>query len=124
MTRFALARASVSVTDGRPGRQLYKRMMLADRRKESYNARLMYELEVGSSVDPDMEDIDSLERELIAVDTSPHHFMPGFSGPDDPLLEDDEERLAELYYEYLEGEEDEFANVFDDDLDLQSVQGI
>ena len=123
MTRFALARAAASVTDRRLGRQLYKRMMLADRRKESYNARLMYELEVGSSVDPDMEDIDSLERELIAVDTSPQHFTPGFSGPDDPLLEDDEERLAELY-EYLEGEEDEFANVFDDDLDLQAVQGI
>ena len=102
-------------------------MMLADRRKESYNARLMYELEVGSSVDPDMEDIDSLERELIVVvkpgDTSSQPLTSGFSVPDDPLLED-EERLAELYQEYLQGEEDEFADVFDDDLDLQAVQGI
>lgn len=102
-------------------------MVLADRRKESYNARLMYELEVGSSVDPNMEDIDSLERELVAVvkpgHTSSQTFTAGFSVPDDLLLED-EERLAELYQQHLEGEEDEFANEFDDDLDLQAVQGI
>jgi len=103
-------------------------MILADRRKESYNARLMYELEVGSSVDPDMEDIDSLERELMTVvqpgDTSSQPLAPGFGVPDDSLLEDDEDRLAELYHEYLKSEEDEFANVFDDDLDLQALQGI
>jgi len=100
-------------------------MILADRRKESYNARLMYELEVGSSVDPDMEDIDSLERELGAVgkpgDTSSQPLTAGFGIPDDLLLEDDEERLAELYQQYLEGEEDEFANEFIDDLDLQGI---
>lgn len=103
-------------------------MMLADRRKESYNARLMYELEVGSSVDPDMEDIDSLERELGAVvkpeNTSSQPFPTSFGIPDDLLLENDEERLAELYQQHLEGEEDEFANEFDDDLDLQAFQGI
>jgi hypothetical protein len=102
--------------------------MLADRRKESYNARLMYELEVGSSIDPNMEDIDNLERELGTVlkpeNTLPQHLTAGFGIPDDLLLEDDEERLAELYQEHLEGEEDEFANEFDDDLDLQAVQGI
>lgn len=102
--------------------------MLADRRKESYNARLLYELEVGSSVDPNMEDIDGLERELGAVpkpeETSPQHLTADFGIPDDLLLEDDEERLAELYQQRLEGEEDEFANEFDDDLDLQAVQGI
>jgi hypothetical protein len=38
-------------------------MMLANRIKESYNARFMYVLGVGSSMDPDMEDVDSLERE-------------------------------------------------------------
>ena len=78
--------------------------MLADRR--GYNAQLMYELEV---VKPG----DTLSQPLAL----------GFSTPDDSLLED-EERLAELYQEYLEGEEDELANVFDDDLDLQAVQGI
>jgi len=102
--------------------------MLADRRKESYNARLMYELEVGSSIDPNMEDIDSLERELGAdpkpENTSPRPLTADFGIPDDLLLEDDEERLAELYQQHLEGEEDEFANEFDDDLDLQAVRGI
>ena len=102
--------------------------MLADRRKEAYNARLMYELEVGSSVDPNMEDIDGLERELGTVpkleETSPQPLTADFGVLDDLLLEDDEERLAELYQQRLEGEEDEFANEFDDDLDLQAVQGI
>lgn len=102
--------------------------MLADRRKESYNARLMYELEVGSSVDPNMEDIESLERELGAVvkpeNTSSQPFPAGFGIPDDLLLENDEEQLAEWYQQHLESEEDEFANEFDDDFDLQALQGI
>ena len=101
--------------------------MLVDRRKESYNTRLMYGLEVGSSVDPNMEDMDGLERELGTVpkleETSPQPLTADFGVPDDLLLED-EEWLAELYQQRLEGEEDEFANEFDDDLDLQAVQGI
>jgi len=103
-------------------------MMLADRRKESYNARLMYELEVGSSIDPNMEDIDSLERELVAVvkpgNASSQPLTAGVSVLDDLLLEDEEEQLAELYQQYLDGEEEEFAHAFDDDLDLRSVQGL
>jgi len=74
-----------------------------------------------------MEDFDRLERELVTVtkpgDMPSQPLSAGLNVPDHLLLEDDE-RLAELYQQYLEDEEDEFADEFDDDLDLQAVQGI
>ncbi|KAF9652293.1 hypothetical protein BDM02DRAFT_3109284 [Thelephora ganbajun] len=38
--------------------------MASARHKQQHNFRLSYQLEVGSSIDPDMEDIFHWEREL------------------------------------------------------------
>jgi hypothetical protein len=38
--------------------------MASARHKQQHNFRLSYQLEVGSSVDPDMEDVSHWEREL------------------------------------------------------------
>ena len=44
--------------------QLFRRIMASARHKQQHNFRLSYQLEVGSSVDPDMEDISRWEHEL------------------------------------------------------------
>ena len=44
--------------------QLFRRIMASARHKQQHNFRLSYQLEVGSSVDPDMEDISRWENEL------------------------------------------------------------
>ena len=62
--------------------QLFRRIMASARNKQRHNFRLSYQLEVGSSFDPDMEDISRWEDELegptpIAppvIETSPLNF--------------------------------------------------
>ena len=49
---------------GLPLVQLFRRIMASARHKQQHNFRLSYQLEVGSSVDPDMEDISHWEHEL------------------------------------------------------------
>lgn len=44
--------------------QLFRRIMASARHKQQHNFHLSYQLEVGSSIDPDMEDISRWEREL------------------------------------------------------------
>jgi len=44
--------------------ELFRRIMASTRHKQQHNFRLSYQLEVGASVDPDMEDISRWEREL------------------------------------------------------------
>ena len=44
--------------------QLFRRIMTSARHKQQHNFRLSYQLEVGSSVDPDMEDVSRWEHEL------------------------------------------------------------
>lgn len=47
-----------------PMSQLFRRIMASARHKQHHNFCLSYQLEVGSSVDPDMEDISRWEHEL------------------------------------------------------------
>lgn len=44
--------------------QLFRRIMASARKKQQHNFLLSYQLEVGSSVDPDMEDVSCWEHEL------------------------------------------------------------
>ena len=44
--------------------QLFRRIMASARHKQQHTFRLSYQLEVGSSIDPDMEDISRWEHEL------------------------------------------------------------
>ena len=44
--------------------KLFRRIMASAKHKQQHNFRLSYQLEVGSSVDPDMEDISHWEQEL------------------------------------------------------------
>ena len=44
--------------------QLFRRIMASAKHKQHHSFRLSYQLEVGSSVDPDMEDISCWESEL------------------------------------------------------------
>ena len=59
---------------GLPPVQLFRRIMASARHKQQHNFRLSYQLEVGSSVDPDMEDISGWEHELQgSIPVAPSH---------------------------------------------------
>ena len=89
--------------------------MTNENRRRDYAYRLSYELDVGSSIDPDMEDIAALEEELLNVPTNPSTsanpanmnanaqnqsvMLDGGDLPEDWDLDDEE--LAEMYEEYV-----------------------
>ena len=52
--------------------QLFRRIMTSARKKQNHNFCLSYQLEVGSSVDPDMEDISGWEDELQGLALQQH----------------------------------------------------
>ena len=86
--------------------------MTNENRRRDYAYRLSYELDVGSSIDPDMEDIAALEEELLnpSISANPANVNPnaqnqsvmlddGGDLPEDWDLDDEE--LAEMYEEYV-----------------------
>ena len=85
--------------------------MTNENRRRDYAYRLSYELDVGSSIDPDMEDIAALEEELLNPSTSANPanmnanaqsqsvMLDGGDLPEDWDLDDEE--LAEMYEEYV-----------------------
>jgi len=103
--------------------ELFHRIVASASRKQHYSYRLSFQDEVGSSLDPDMEDITEWERFL--QEGSPDN-------PDLPPSELDEEELAELAAEVEEAElwgdlDDshamfEFNNINDIDPKLQAIQ--
>ena len=50
-----------------PHAKLFRRIMASAKRKERHRYRVSYQLDVGSSLDPDMEDVEEWERELIGA---------------------------------------------------------
>ncbi|KAI9508243.1 hypothetical protein F5148DRAFT_1284263 [Russula earlei] len=78
--------------------QLFHRIVASAKRKQHYSYRLSFQDEVGSSLDPDMEDITEWERFLSEGGPLP----PG--EPDPPLSEFDEEEIAELAAQAEEAE--------------------
>ncbi|KAG8769062.1 hypothetical protein FRC15_004798 [Serendipita sp. 397] len=76
--------------------ELYRRIMLEERRKLYHQSKINYEQQFGDSDDVHMGDVDALEEEFTAP-----------LGPDTlsqlapPLLED-EEKVAQLYEAYME----------------------
>jgi len=103
--------------------ELFHRIVASASRKQHYSYRLSFQDEVGSSLDPDMEDITEWERFL-------QESSPG--DPDLPSSELDEEEIAELAAEVEEaelwGDLDgshaifEFSGINDTDLKLQPIQ--
>lgn len=96
--------------------------MLADRRRDNYKARLSYELEVGSSLDPDIDDIDALERETVQPVVLPRSSPPPYDENDmeevEQGLDEGDVDAAALYEAYAkeleEDDEEEFAGDFGD----------
>ncbi|KZT51196.1 hypothetical protein CALCODRAFT_488102 [Calocera cornea HHB12733] len=76
--------------------ELIRRAIVADARRVQRNQEVAYARDVGSSIDPDMEDVDALERELFGdpqeVDTEPSPPLSAFDDDIDP---------AELFEAYL-----------------------
>jgi len=98
--------------------ELFRRIMASAKHKAQHNFRLSYQLSVGSSLDPDMEDIAGWEHELQDHPLSSHsEEMPG-EFDDDELAAYAEERAV---LQDLEDCTDEIFSLSDfedvDDLD-------
>ncbi|KAH8993595.1 hypothetical protein EDB86DRAFT_1338044 [Lactarius hatsudake] len=78
--------------------ELFRRIIASASQKHRYSYRLSFQNEVGSSIDPDMEDIAAWERSLQG-DGSPVVYEP-----DLPPSEFDEEEIAERAAEAEEAE--------------------
>lgn len=94
--------------------------MQKDKRKRLYNYRLSYEYDVGSSFDPDMEDISTWEAELrqdapSSTPTAVPSSTPTVTDvepPDDIEAVDDDE-LAALYDQYVEAQSKDLPDELD-----------
>jgi len=84
--------------------ELFHRIIKSAQHKQRHSYRLSFQNEVGSSIDPNMEDVAEWERKLRDV-PSP------LDGPDLPLSEFDEEEITELA---AQAEEDELWAELDD----------
>ncbi|CAA7268610.1 unnamed protein product [Cyclocybe aegerita] len=90
--------------------ELFRRIMANASRKVRHEYRLSYAQEVGSSFDPDMEDINSWERELTAsTSANPHGASSGMTSTStsgdafwNPFEEEEELTPADLDDEELE----------------------
>lgn len=71
--------------------------MANEDRKREYAFRVSFEQNVGSSIDPSMEDITEWEKQLGNVEEEPL--------PPDDLFEEDDEYWASLYEELAQSEE-------------------
>jgi len=96
--------------------ELFRRIMASARQKQQHNFRLSYQLEVGSSADPDMEDISRWEYEL---QVSPEKTLPDLA--QDVPEEFDDEVLAQYAEGFTRGELEEAV---DEHFDLSDWGGI
>ncbi|KAI0293938.1 hypothetical protein BC826DRAFT_1013370 [Russula brevipes] len=78
--------------------ELFRRIIASVRHKQRHSYRLSFQNEVGSSLDPDMEDIAELERALQEGGPLP------IDVPDVPPSDFDEEEIAELAAQAEEAE--------------------
>jgi len=87
--------------------QLFRRIIRNEKRKNDHAFRLSYELDFGSSIDPNMMDVTEWEAELEETETPPP--------PED--LDYDDEELAALCEEYERHQEETepWDDMFDDD---------
>lgn len=99
--------------------------MSNERRRIEHAYRLSYELDVGSSIDPNMEDVAALEQELLAASSGSGSSATSSTvqneSPPDELLEEwdvDDDELAAMYEEYMNEVENEEQKQFQ----LQSQQ--
>ena len=92
--------------------QIFRRVVTNENRRRDYAYRLSYELDVGSSIDPDMEDIAALEEELLNPSTSANPANANVHAQNQSVMLDDggdlpedwdldDEELAEMYEEYV-----------------------
>ncbi|KAG8807183.1 hypothetical protein FRC17_004608 [Serendipita sp. 399] len=80
---------------GIPAHQLYRRIMLEERKKLQHQSKVNYEQQFGDSDDIYMEDVDTLEQEF----TAPLQSGSLSQGVDAPL--EDEEIAAQMYEAYV-----------------------
>jgi len=93
--------------------ELFRRIMINTSRKDKHSYRLSYAYEVGSSVDPDMEDVGRWEDELRGISKNP---LISSVTPQD--LEDEElQAYAEEYATLAD-----FNDVVDDDWSLSDLE--
>ncbi|KAF8970069.1 hypothetical protein BDZ97DRAFT_1652738 [Flammula alnicola] len=91
--------------------ELFRRIMANTNRKQSYSFKVSYAQEVGSSFDPDIEDVNSWEQELAASNFADYHgaSMPiastSASAPPSELHWLEEEEPEELTPVDLDDEE-------------------
>jgi len=77
--------------------ELIRRAVISEARRLERIQELAYARDVGSSIDPDMEDVDALEREIVgAAQEEDQEVSPPLSA-----LDDIEADPAELYEAYL-----------------------
>ncbi|TDL24514.1 hypothetical protein BD410DRAFT_786025 [Rickenella mellea] len=86
--------------------ELLRRIIANERRKDEHALRLSYELDVGSSIDPSMEEAATWEAELKAANASqpPKNLGGDIDQANLPPsdLDIDDEELAAWYEEYLQ----------------------
>ncbi|KAH9942822.1 hypothetical protein B0H21DRAFT_749561 [Amylocystis lapponica] len=87
--------------------ELFRRIVSSTKRKRQHNYRLSYSHDVGSSFDPDMEDVDEWEMDLRAPRTRTLNTMPG------DLDEEELAAYAEEYDLHLEDLGDELWSLSD-----------
>lgn len=77
--------------------KIFRRIMANENRTREHAFRVSFEQNVGSSIDPSMEDITEWEKQLGDVEEEPT--------PPDDLFEEDDEYWASLYEELAQNEE-------------------
>ncbi|EJT99177.1 hypothetical protein DACRYDRAFT_23794 [Dacryopinax primogenitus] len=77
--------------------ELIRRAVVADARRKQRDLELVYARDVGSSIDPDMEDVDALEREILAAAQEPDSEP----SPPSSVLMDDDGDPGDLFDAYL-----------------------
>ncbi|THH16606.1 hypothetical protein EW146_g4067 [Bondarzewia mesenterica] len=106
--------------------ELFRRIMASANRKRQHQYRVSYQLDVGSSFDPDMEDVGEWERQLGVFAHAPSCLVSSSLPHPTPDLDNEEEAAALAQYaeecellEDLEAHADEIFSLSDlDDVDL------
>ncbi|KAI0043585.1 hypothetical protein FA95DRAFT_1563171 [Auriscalpium vulgare] len=93
--------------------ELFRRIIASANQKQRHSYRVSYELDVGSSLDPDLQDIAEIEEELLEEPS-----IPEYDDDVRPPSEFDEEELAAYaedaaYWEDLEAVADDIFSLSD-----------
>jgi len=98
--------------------ELFRRIIESEKKQFEHNYRLSFAQEVGSSFDPDMEDMAAWEQEL-SMSSSATPIASG-SEPEPPIdLELDDDDIADMYEDYLWSQQEDVSDLVDASEDMR-----